>query len=127
MNTGSNTEAILVPTFGKQAMLGTNPIAFAIPADPIDFCFDTATVVVPRGKLEVYAKRGNGLPKGWAVDEERLNFSEPDRIYTHGEKAQLAKARVLQEGVSLNEKIYDEMKMIAEYTGAQSWLPAFAD
>ena len=30
----TNTEAIMVPTFGKQAMLGTNPIAFAMPAKP---------------------------------------------------------------------------------------------
>ena len=30
----TNTEAIMVPTFGKQAMLGTNPIAFAMPASP---------------------------------------------------------------------------------------------
>ena len=28
----TNTEAIMVPTFGRQAMLGTNPIAFAMPA-----------------------------------------------------------------------------------------------
>ena len=30
----TNTEAIMVPTFGRQAMLGTNPIAFAMPAHP---------------------------------------------------------------------------------------------
>lgn len=220
----TNTEAILVPTFGKQAMLGTNPIAFAMPADPTDFYFDAATTVVPRGKLEVYAKRGSGLPEGWAVDEEGRDSADPDRIlhniiekagggilplggsgektsghkgygfamiceictailsggttsnyiyktpgrsniaqcfialdygmfgdkaairealsrylqevrdsakaegqeriYTHGEKAQLAKARVLKEGVPLNEKTYGEMKMIAEYCGAQDWLPS---
>ena len=44
----TNTEAIMVPTFGKQAMLGTNPIAFAMPADPVNFSFDAATTVVPR-------------------------------------------------------------------------------
>jgi len=60
----TNTEAIMVPTFGKQAMLGTNPIAFAMPADPVPYSFDAATTVVPRGKLEVYVKRGNGLPIG---------------------------------------------------------------
>ena len=76
----TNTEAIMVPTYGRQAMLGTNPIAFAMPAKPVPFVFDAATTVVPRGKLEVYAKRGNGLPLGWAVDENGRDCNDPDRI-----------------------------------------------
>ena len=76
----TNTEAIMVPTFGRQAMLGTNPIAFAMPAKPTNFVFDAATTVVPRGKLEVYVKRGNPLPIGWALDETGRDSSEPDRI-----------------------------------------------
>jgi LDH2 family malate/lactate/ureidoglycolate dehydrogenase len=64
----TNTEAICVPTNGKRAMLGTSPIAFAMPADPAPFSFDAATTVVPRGKLEVYNKNGKPLPEGWAMD-----------------------------------------------------------
>lgn len=76
----TNTEAIMVPTFGRQAMLGTNPIAFAMPADPVPFSFDAATTVVPRGKLEVYVKRGNGLPEGWALDETGHDSTDPNRV-----------------------------------------------
>jgi LDH2 family malate/lactate/ureidoglycolate dehydrogenase len=76
----TNTEAIMVPTFGRQAMLGTNPIAFAMPAEPVPYSFDAATTVVPRGKLEVYVKRGNGLPQGWALDENGHDSSEPERV-----------------------------------------------
>lgn len=76
----TNTEAIMVPTFGRQAMLGTNPIAFAMPASPTPFSFDAATTVVPRGKLEVYVKRGNGLPIGWALDENGHDSDEADRV-----------------------------------------------
>ena len=79
----TNTEAIMVPTFGKQAMLGTNPIAFAMPANPVNFSFDAATTVVPRGKLEVYVKRGNGLPIGWALDENGHDSNEPDRVLSN--------------------------------------------
>ena len=64
----TNTEAIGVPTFGKRAMFGTNPIALAMPADPVPFSFDAATTVVPRGKLEVYNKNEKPLPDNWAVD-----------------------------------------------------------
>ena len=76
----TNTEAIMVPTFGRQAMLGTNPIAFAMPAQPVAYSFDAATTVVPRGKLEVYVKRGNGLPLGWALDENGHDSDDADRV-----------------------------------------------
>ncbi len=223
----TNTEAIMVPTFGKQAMLGTNPIAFAMPADPVPFSFDAATTVVPRGKLEVYVKRGNGLPLGWALDETGNDSDQADRvlkniiaktgggilplggsgemtsgykgygfamlceiatailsggttsnyiyktpgcsniaqcyialdygmfgdkkeieaalskylqeirdsakadgqerIYIHGEKEFEARENVVKNGVSLNEKTYSEMTMIAEYTGATASLPEYLD
>lgn len=64
----TNTEAIMVPTFGREAMLGTDPIALAMPADPIPFLFDAATTVVPRGKIEVYRKNEKPLPQGWVLD-----------------------------------------------------------
>ena len=42
----TNSEAIMVPTFGRKAMLGSNPIAVAMPADPYPFFFDCSTTVV---------------------------------------------------------------------------------
>ncbi|MGI6691244.1 MAG: Ldh family oxidoreductase [Christensenellales bacterium] len=76
----TNTEAIMVPTFARQAMLGTNPIAFAMPADPIDYLFDAATTVIPRGKLEVYKKRGKPVPTGWVLDENGLDSTDAARV-----------------------------------------------
>lgn len=76
----TNTESIMVPTFGREPLLGTNPIAFSMPAKPVNFLFDAATTVVPRGKLEVYVKRGNGLPAGWALDENGNDSTEADRV-----------------------------------------------
>ena len=64
----TNTEAICVPTFGSEAMTGTNAIALSMPADPIPFSYDASTTVVPRGKLEVYRKNGQPLPELWAMD-----------------------------------------------------------
>jgi L-2-hydroxycarboxylate dehydrogenase (NAD+) len=65
----TNSEAIMVPTFGRLAMLGSNPIACAMPADPYDFFFDASTTVVTRGKLEMYNKMKKPLPEGWALDK----------------------------------------------------------
>lgn len=76
----TNSEAIMVPTFGKRAMIGTNPIAFAVPAEPIPFVFDAATTVVPRGKLEVYAKKDGSIPDGWAVDEHGKPCTDAARV-----------------------------------------------
>ena len=45
----TNSEAIMVPTNAKQAMLGSNPIAIAVPAEPYPFFFDASTTVVTRG------------------------------------------------------------------------------
>ena len=66
----TNTNAIMVPTYGRMAMLGTNPIAVAMPAEPYDFFFDASTTVVTRGKLEVYNKLGKTLHDGWALNKD---------------------------------------------------------
>ena len=66
----TNTAAVAVPTFGRSAMLGTNPIAISAPADPFPFLFDASTTVVARGKIEVYNKLNKSLPGEWAVDVE---------------------------------------------------------
>lgn len=64
----TNSEAIMVPTYGRMAMLGSNPIAIAMPAQPYDFFFDASTTVVTRGKVEVYNKKGEELPQGWTLN-----------------------------------------------------------
>lgn len=66
----TNSEAIMVPTFARMAMIGSNPIAVALPANPYPFFFDASTTVVTRGKLEVYNKMGKPLPEGWALNKD---------------------------------------------------------
>lgn len=65
----TNSEAIMVPTFSAKAMIGSNPIAVAVPAEPYPFLFDASTTVVTRGKLEMYNKASKPLPDGWALDQ----------------------------------------------------------
>jgi len=66
----TNTAALGVPTFGRLAAFGTNPLAFAAPAgEEHSFVLDMSTTVVPRGKLELYDRTGKKLPAGWAVDK----------------------------------------------------------
>ncbi|MCH3964919.1 MAG: Ldh family oxidoreductase [Clostridium sp.] len=76
----TNSPAVIVPTFGKEAMLGTNPIAISMPADPYPFLMDMATSVVTRGKVEVYNKRNEPLPDGWALDADGHDTTNPKDI-----------------------------------------------
>ncbi|NLG37470.1 MAG: Ldh family oxidoreductase, partial [Clostridiales bacterium] len=76
----TNSEAIMVPTNGRLAMLGSNPIAIAMPAKPIPFLFDASTTVVTRGKLELYNKMGKPLPEQWALDEHGNATTDASRV-----------------------------------------------
>jgi len=65
----TNAAVLVVPTFGRDAMLGTNPISVAAPAgEERAFVLDMATSTAPRGKLEVYDRQEKPLPLGWATD-----------------------------------------------------------
>ena len=66
----TNTEGLVVPTFGKTPMLGTNPIAISMPASPTMFHLDVSTSVVTAGKCEVYAKAKKPMPEGWSVGSD---------------------------------------------------------
>jgi L-2-hydroxycarboxylate dehydrogenase (NAD+) len=77
----TNTSLLGVPTFGRRAMFGTNPLAFAAPADKERaFVLDMSTTVVTRGKVEVYERLGKKLPKGWAVDKTGKSASDPGSL-----------------------------------------------
>jgi len=66
----SNASPLVVPTFGRKGVLGTNPISVAAPAgQERPFVLDMATSVVPRGKLELYHRLVKPLPEGWAINE----------------------------------------------------------
>lgn len=77
----TNADVLVVPTFGRNAMLGTNPIAVAAPTfHERPFVLDMATSVVPRGKLEVYNRLGKPLPDGWATDETGRGTHDAGRV-----------------------------------------------
>ncbi len=74
----TNTVRYGAPTFGRDMLLGTNPLAFAIPAknEPA-FVLDFATTTVPRGKIEVYNRKEKKLNPGWAIDEHGNETLDP--------------------------------------------------
>jgi LDH2 family malate/lactate/ureidoglycolate dehydrogenase len=75
----SNTSPLVAPTRSRAPLIGTNPIAIAAPAGRFGtFCLDMATSTVPRGRIEVAARRGESLPIGWAIDAEGRAARTPE-------------------------------------------------
>jgi L-2-hydroxycarboxylate dehydrogenase (NAD+) len=92
----TNTTPLVMPTFGKKVMTGTNPIAVAVPArDERAWVLDMATSVVPRGKLEVAARKGKVMPTGWAVDREGQPTTDPKAALDGGAPMPLGGTREL--------------------------------
>ncbi|HEX4921414.1 MAG TPA: Ldh family oxidoreductase [Candidatus Bathyarchaeia archaeon] len=77
----TNAAPLVVPTFGANAILGTNPISLTAPAGREKaFVLDMATSVVPRGKLEVYDREKKTMPLGWAVDTTGRGTKDPHTV-----------------------------------------------
>ena len=77
----TNAPACVSPPGGSRAVLGTNPIAMAVPDEEggVAFQFDQSTSAIAIGKIRMAAAAGESIPPGWAVDE-------------HGQPTQDAKA-----------------------------------
>ena len=87
----TNARPAIAPTFGAEPMLGTNPIAFAAPSDmDYPFCFDGATSISQRGKIEVAARAEKPVPEGWIIDAEGRPMTDPERILADLGKATAA-------------------------------------
>jgi LDH2 family malate/lactate/ureidoglycolate dehydrogenase len=79
--TVTNARPSIAPTFGTAPMLGTNPIAFAAPSDmPFAFCFDGATSITQRGKIEVLARAEKPVLKGWLIDAQGRSATDAPKI-----------------------------------------------
>lgn len=67
----TNASALVAPTFSKEKMLGTNPIAVAIPAgDEPAFVADFATTTAANGKLEILQRKNQSTPNGWVQTKD---------------------------------------------------------
>lgn len=74
----------VAPFGGREARLGTNPLAIAVPSDlEAPFYLDMATSAVAAGKIALAVARGEEIPKGWIIDAEGRHTTDP-REYRKG-------------------------------------------
>ncbi|TWT04926.1 ureidoglycolate dehydrogenase [Planomicrobium sp. CPCC 101079] len=77
----THTDKIVVPFGGKEAFLGTNPIAYGVPAkSEKPFILDMATSNVALGKILQHKEEGKEIPLGWGVDEQGAPVTDPAKV-----------------------------------------------
>lgn len=81
----TNASPLVAPTFSKERLLGTNPIAVAIPADKEPaFVLDMATTTAANGKLEILQRKNGKAPMGWVQDENGQGTNDPFGVKNGG-------------------------------------------
>jgi L-2-hydroxycarboxylate dehydrogenase (NAD+) len=71
-----------LPAWGSsETMLGTNPMAFAVPAqDEPAIVLDMSPTVVAFGKVRLAAQRGEQMPVGWMIGKDGKPLTDPKRM-----------------------------------------------
>jgi LDH2 family malate/lactate/ureidoglycolate dehydrogenase len=71
-----------LPAWGSsETLLGTNPMAFAVPAqaEPA-IVLDMSPTVVAFGKVRLAAQRGEPMPVGWMIGKDGKPLTDPKRM-----------------------------------------------
>ena len=123
----TNASPLVSPTFSTERMLGTNPIAVAIPADKQPpFVADFATTTAANGKLEILQRKDEDAPLGWIQDAEGLPSTNPEELKQGGALLPLGGDRVhsSHKGYCLGS-IVDIFSAVLSGANYGPWAPPF--
>jgi L-2-hydroxycarboxylate dehydrogenase (NAD+) len=90
----TNSTKLVAPLWGAERMLGTNPIAIAFPGykePPI--VIDMATSAVAYGKIEIALRKNAQIPKGWIIDKDGRDTTNPQDMIAGGAQLPLGSER----------------------------------
>jgi len=80
----TNTTPNMPPWGGRDATIGNNPIAIAVPHEPYPFLLDMATSQFSYGKMEDLERHGKKLPFAGGLDKDLQLTDEPGAILESG-------------------------------------------
>ena len=123
----TNASPLVSPTFSTERMLGTNPIAVAVPADKQPpFVADFATTTAANGKLEILQRKGEDAPLGWIQDADGLPSTNPEELKQGGALLPLGGDRVhsSHKGYCLGS-IVDIFSAVLSGANFGPWAPPF--
>jgi L-2-hydroxycarboxylate dehydrogenase (NAD+) len=123
----TNASPLVSPTFSTERMLGTNPIAVAIPADKQPpFVADFATTTAANGKLEILQRKGEDAPLGWIQDAKGMPSTNTEELKQGGALLPLGGDRVhsSHKGYCLGS-IVDIFSAVLSGANFGPWAPPF--
>ena len=123
----TNASAIVAPTFSVERMLGTNPIAVAVPADKQPpFIADFATTTAANGKLEILQRKEEETPVGWVQDKEGNTSADANILKKGGALLPLGsdRERSSHKGYALGS-IVDILSGVLSGASYGPWVPPF--
>ena len=92
----TNTTKLVAPLWGAERMLGTNPIAIAFPGyEEPPIVIDMATSAVAYGKIEMALRTRSRVPKGWIVDKDGRDTTDPQDMIDGGAQLPLGSEKEL--------------------------------
>ncbi|RIV17605.1 Ldh family oxidoreductase [Fibrisoma montanum] len=119
---------LVAPTFSLEKMLGTNPIAVAVPAltEP-PFLADFASTAVAYGKLEILQRKGQPAPIGWAQAADGGPTTDSNAVKNGGALLPLGSDREhgSHKGYGLGA-IVDIFSGVLSGANYGPWVPPFA-
>lgn len=123
----TNASALVAPTFSVERMLGTNPIAVAIPAgnEPA-FVADFATTTAANGKLEILQRKNADAPLGWIQTKEGISSTNANELKSGGSLLPLGSDREhsSHKGYALGA-IVDIFSAVLSGANYGPWVPPF--
>lgn len=124
----THSAPLVTPTFSKEKLLGTNPIAVAIPAlEEPAFLADFASTAVAYGKLEILQRKGMDTPDGWVQDKDGNPCNDAFAIKNGGALLPLGGDREhgSHKGYGLGA-IVDILSGVLSGANFGPWVPPFA-
>ncbi len=116
----------MVPTFGAEPQLGTNPIAFAAPGkNEPTFMFDAAMTSIAGNKIGLANRMGKGMSPGWVAKEDGMPDMEggdPANFEANSMRMQLPLGSTRELG---SHKGYGLGVMVDILCGQLSFAPGF--
>jgi LDH2 family malate/lactate/ureidoglycolate dehydrogenase len=123
----TNASALVAPTFSTERMLGTNPIAVAIPANKQPpFVADFATTTASNGKLEILQRKNEAAPLGWVQDKDGADATDAGLLKKGGAMLPLGSDREhgSHKGYALGS-IVDIFSAVLSGASYGPWAPPF--
>lgn len=119
---------LVTPTFSKEKLLGTNPVAIAIPAQKYPpFLTDFASTAVAYGKLEILQRKNAPAPIGWVQDKNGQPSTDAHAIKNGGALLPLGTDREhgSHKGYGLGAAV-DILSGVLSGANYGPWVPPFA-